>query len=207
MSLVSDGAAKQADVNNRCRAFIEQWSQMQEYIADGSDEQSTTTNTADHDNNTADHGDKGAGGESDDNAGTSECIIPPGGKHDCVNDSDDLSTDYPEQEQSDSESEDEEWCPTFPRAAPAQQAHRPKHYPHPLLYNACVARPVKPAEVRMNTKAQEALQKEWDRLRKVERPDGKLGVWEESKVMSGKMSEELQDARAVRHTWGSYSAS
>ena len=42
---------------------------------------------------------------------------------------------------------------------------------------------MKPAEVRVNEEAQKAMQREWDRLRQVERPDGKLGVWEETAVM------------------------
>ena len=50
------------------------------------------------------------------------------------------------------------------------------------LYNACVARAVKPAEVKTNAKAQAAMNVEWQRLRKVPRRDGKLGVWDEDAV-------------------------
>ena len=50
------------------------------------------------------------------------------------------------------------------------------------LYNACVARAVKPAEVKTNAKARAAMDTEWQRLRKVPRRDGKLGVWDEDAV-------------------------
>ena len=53
------------------------------------------------------------------------------------------------------------------------------HAPH---YNACVARTVKPAEVKTNTKAQAAMEMEWRRLRQVPRKDGKAGVWDEDAV-------------------------
>ena len=45
-----------------------------------------------------------------------------------------------------------------------------------------MARPVKPAELKVNAKAKAAMQDEWDRLRRVPRPDGKLGVWDEDLV-------------------------
>ena len=66
-------------------------------------------------------------------------------------------------------------------AMPPQAAHRSKAPAHGI-YNACVARPVKPAELRTNTAAQAAMQTEWTRLRQVKRPDGSHGVWDESGV-------------------------
>ena len=59
----------------------------------------------------------------------------------------------------------------------------------PSVFNACVARPVKPAELKVNQKARDAMQDEWDRLRRVERPDGTHGVWDEGLV------EEWSDVR------------
>ena len=88
-----------------------------------------------------------------------------------IEDSDDEEEDYP--------------VPVMPCSARhrhPETTHRPKR-PHAHgLYNACVARPVKPAEVKTNPDAQAAMQKEWDRLRAVKRPDGTFGVWDESKV-------------------------
>ena len=72
--------------------------------------------------------------------------------------------------------------PRLPCGPAHVQSHRPKHDGKGVLYNACVARPVRPAEVKTNEKAQEAMQKEWDRLRSVTRPDGTKGVWDEDKV-------------------------
>ena len=61
-----------------------------------------------------------------------------------------------------------------------QQSHRHKsHLPH---YNACVARPVGKKEVDSNPKAKAAKRAEWTRLRSVERPDGTIGAWDESRV-------------------------
>ena len=73
----------------------------------------------------------------------------------------------------DSDSDDD--APRKPCMATMPAAHREKTTAQGI-YNACVARPVKPAEVRVNKKAQAAMQDEWDRLRQVRRPDGKLGV-------------------------------
>ena len=41
---------------------------------------------------------------------------------------------------------------------------------------------VKPAELKVNQAARDAMQVEWDRLRQVERPDGNKGVWDENEV-------------------------
>ena len=88
--------------------------------------------------------------------------------------------------------EDEHPVPVMPCSAHLGHlgtGHRPK-LPHAHgLYQACVARPVKPAEVKTNEKAKTAMQDEWDRLRKVRRPDGTFGVWDESAV------EEWSDVR------------
>ena len=59
--------------------------------------------------------------------------------------------------------------------------HREKQPTHGL-FNACVARPVKPAELKVNTEVRKATQTEWDRLRQVTRPDGSKGVWDEGGV-------------------------
>ena len=72
-------------------------------------------------------------------------------------------------------------APRMPCTGTIPAGHREKQCP-PTLYNACVARPVKPAELKTNAKAREAMQLEWDRLRNVERPDGTLGVWDEGAV-------------------------
>ena len=80
------------------------------------------------------------------------------------------------------ESDTDDEAPRMPCAAAPPAAHRDKA-PSTGLYNACVARPVKPAELKINEKARAAMQLEWDRLRQVERPDGTFGCWDESSVM------------------------
>ena len=61
------------------------------------------------------------------------------------------------------------------------QEHRPKVGPR-LAFNAAVARPVGAKETAATPLAQEALAKEWARLRAVPRPDGKFGCWDEGQV-------------------------
>ena len=61
---------------------------------------------------------------------------------------------------------------------PATIEHRHRvaqELPH---YNACVARTMKPTEVKTNIKAQAAMEMEWRRLRQVPRKDVKVGVWD-----------------------------
>ena len=82
----------------------------------------------------------------------------------------------------DSSAESEMSFPRLPCGPARAHKHREKRNPHGGLYNACVARPVKPAEMRSNPKAKAAMQDEWDRLRSVQRPDGNHGVWDESLV-------------------------
>ena len=65
---------------------------------------------------------------------------------------------------------------------PATIEHRQRNALEPPNYNACVARTVKPAEVKANIKAQAAMEMEWRRLRQVPRKDGKAGVWDEDAV-------------------------
>ena len=65
---------------------------------------------------------------------------------------------------------------------PVSIGHRQRDAQESPLYNACVARAVKPAEVKTNAKARAAMDTEWQRLRKVPRRDGKLGVWDEDAV-------------------------
>ena len=72
-------------------------------------------------------------------------------------------------------------APRMPCTASPDTEHRDK-LPATSLYNACVARPVKPAELKVNEKARAAMQDEWDRLRRVRRPDGTFGVWDEKGV-------------------------
>ena len=67
-------------------------------------------------------------------------------------------------------------------ARKASKKHRAKVPATQGLFNACVARPVKPAELKTNGEARKAMQTEWDRLRSVERPDGNKGVWDEEAV-------------------------
>ena len=65
---------------------------------------------------------------------------------------------------------------------PATIQHRyrdAQQHPH---NNACVARTVKPAEVKVNDKARTSMDVEWQRLRRVPRKDGKFGVWDEDDV-------------------------
>jgi hypothetical protein len=85
----------------------------------------------------------------------------------------------PEVDTSDDDSRQQE----FPRmpCTPAQPKHRDKNYARDFV-NACVARPVRPAEVKTNLKAQVAMQLEWDRLRAVPRDGDKAGVWDEGLV-------------------------
>ena len=77
--------------------------------------------------------------------------------------------------------DDDDYAPRMPCATARPSAHREKTSAHGL-FNACVARPVKPAEVKTNPKARAAMQTEWERLRKVKRPDGTHGVWDEAAV-------------------------
>ena len=54
--------------------------------------------------------------------------------------------------------------------------HRTKVPKQPLFpFTACVARPINKAEIAKTPKAQEAMQKEWDRLTS-------KGVWDENDV-------------------------
>ena len=53
--------------------------------------------------------------------------------------------------------------------------HREKNVVENPLYNACVARPVEKSEIAQTKAAQDALDKEWDKLLKI-------GTWDESKV-------------------------
>ena len=69
--------------------------------------------------------------------------------------------------------------------------HDAQELPH---YNACVARTVKPAEVKTNIKAQAAMEMEWRCLRQVPRKDGKVGVWDEDAV------QEWSSVRPVAQT-------
>ena len=67
--------------------------------------------------------------------------------------------------------------PRMPVLGPhATWRHRPKlDDDYGLAGLACVARSVKPKEVKTNAQAQASLQKEWEALRKI-------GAWNESKV-------------------------
>jgi hypothetical protein len=65
--------------------------------------------------------------------------------------------------------------PAMPCAASKPQLHRDKITNDRLVFSAMVARAVSRKEVRMNPKAQAAVQKEWDRLRLRK-------VWEEKQV-------------------------
>ena len=98
---------------------------------------------------------------------------------------DDDSEDEDQHDPSDTSDDEEDYvpvAPSMPCTATPSHEHRDKLPAHGL-YNTCVARPVKPAELKVNTKAREAMQEEWDRLRRVQRPDGTYGVWDESAVM------------------------
>ena len=74
-----------------------------------------------------------------------------------------------------------EYIPHMP-CMPATIQHRQRdaqEHPH---YNACVARTVRPAEVKINDKARASMDMEWQRLRRFPRKDGKFGVWDEDDV-------------------------
>ena len=68
-----------------------------------------------------------------------------------------------------------------PGLAAALTQHRPKVSDTPLLFNACVARPVSRKERNETPAALEAVKKEWTRLRNVKHKHG-VGVWDESRV-------------------------
>jgi len=63
----------------------------------------------------------------------------------------------------------------LPRTFSTESGHRQHISNHTFPLNACVARPVNAKEVARTPKAQEALQKEWDRLRG-------MRCWDESQV-------------------------
>ena len=65
---------------------------------------------------------------------------------------------------------------------PAATQHRQRDAQERPHLNACVARTVRPAEVKTNDKARASMDLEWQRLRKVPRKDGKVGVWDEDDV-------------------------
>ena len=68
-----------------------------------------------------------------------------------------------------------EALPAMPVHAHTHDAHRPHIPMFEFPFNALVARPVSKAEIRNNPKADAALMKEWDALRKA-------NCWDESKV-------------------------
>jgi hypothetical protein len=80
--------------------------------------------------------------------------------------------------------------PAMPSSAPDATQHRRRDDEAMPTYNAMVARPVRPAEVKTNPIAMAAMQAEWDRLRSVVRPDGTFGCWDEHYVR------EWRDVRA-----------
>ena len=82
---------------------------------------------------------------------------------------------------------------------PATIKHRQRDAHELPHYNACVARTVKPAEVKTNIKAQAAMEMEWRRLRQVPRKGGKVGVWDEDAVQewsSVRRDAQKQNAKA-----------
>jgi hypothetical protein len=82
--------------------------------------------------------------------------------------------------------------PAMP-TVPCSHEHRPHVVEHELPFSALVARPVSKAEVKTNPKAQEALQKEWDRLRMA-------GCWDESKVVEwGSVSKAARESGTKLH--------
>ena len=87
--------------------------------------------------------------------------------------------------------------PEMPRRAKRHQRHRSNT--QRATYNACVARPVSSKETQSNPKALLAKQAEWDRLRAVPRPDGGLGVWDETLVTEWRTVKRkaLQEGRKI----------
>src|SRR5665648_49383 len=69
---------------------------------------------------------------------------------------------------------------------------------HHPCYSAMVARPVGKKEIQETREAQDALQKEWDKLRKV----GKNGCWDEDRVMEKKavIDKAKKDKKTIH--WG-----
>ena len=87
----------------------------------------------------------------------------------------------------------------MPREEITQTDHRCKLMSGaPEIYPACVARKVPRNEWNGN-KAQEALEKEWNRLRFMPWPDHatskKKGTWDESKVMEAKDVRDLANSK------------
>ena len=137
-------------------------------------------------------------GVSDDGTHTLYSAEDPRDSDSCQNDSGDEHPDATnlDQEVENPPGKTRENNNEYP-AMPCTQAHykhREKNlHPHAHV-NACVARSVKPAEVKTNLRAQVAMQLEWDRLRAVPRADGKTGVWDEGLVREwDHVSQEAQD--------------
>ena len=71
-------------------------------------------------------------------------------------------------------------------------SHRDRRQAKELLFSACVARTVNKAEVRTNTKAQQALLKEWDKLRVANTWDVKrVQEWSEVSAAARKGGESV----------------
>ena len=75
---------------------------------------------------------------------------------------------------------------------PVEIKHRQRDAHELPHYNACVARTVKPPEVKTNIKAQAAMEMEWRRLRHVPRRDGKVRVWDEALSRNGPQCGAMQ---------------
>ena len=74
-----------------------------------------------------------------------------------------------------------------------QQGHRELEPSQPFPFAVCAARPVPKDEIRRQPKAQEALQKEWDRLRALE-------CWDESKVAEWKdVANKAKNSGSICH--------
>ena len=86
-----------------------------------------------------------------------------------------------------------EEVPKMPCTPESRSKHSENTNLHSLV-NACVARPVRPAEVKTNLLAQAFMQLGWDRLRAVPRDGGEAGVWDERLVREWRsVCREAQD--------------
>ena len=91
----------------------------------------------------------------------------------------------------------DEAVPRLPCMPVRAHEHREKTTPEQGLYNACVARPVKPAELKVNAKARAKMQEEWDRLRSVIK-----GCWDEAGVMEWSQVKRLAKAAGTKAVVG-----
>ena len=85
---------------------------------------------------------------------------------------------------------------------PATTKHRQRYEPELPHYNVCVARTVKPAEVKVNTKAQAAMEMEWRRLGQVPRKDLRSEFGMRTLSRNGPQCGAMRESKIPKLTWG-----